>query len=249
MRRKSREVLAGDAADKSQNSFRMGFTLESVVPWGRSFDEYVRMFDLSAADLSLRILGCGDGPAAFNVGLTARGGRIVSCDPIYAFSAREIEGRIAATYEKVMAQLRANVGDYVWTEFSGPEDVGATRMAAMREFLADYETGRAAGRYVTAALPELPFADGAFDLALVSHFLFLYAAQLDAEFHARSLLELLRVARQVRVFPILTLDGRPYPDMAAVRTKLVEAGVKIAIRKVPYEFQKNGKEMLVLSRA
>jgi hypothetical protein len=168
---------------------------------------------------------------------------------VYAFSAREIEGRIAATYEKVMAQLRANVGDYLWTEFSAPDDVGATRMAAMRAFLADYEAGRKEGRYVAAALPELSFADGAFDLALVSHFLFLYAAQLDADFHVRALLELLRVAKEVRVFPLLTLDGHPYPEMGAVCAALEEAGVTALVRKVPYEFQKGGSEMLVLCRA
>ena len=33
------------------------------------------MFDLSAADLGRRILGCGDGPASFNAELTAQGGR------------------------------------------------------------------------------------------------------------------------------------------------------------------------------
>jgi len=227
----------------------MGFTLDSVVPWGRSFEEYVRMFDLSAADLGKRILGCGDGPAAFNAALTARGGRIVSADPVYAFSAAQIEGRIAVTYEKVMAQLCANEHDYLWTEFSGPEEVGAPRMAAMKTFFADYEKGRAAGRYVAAALPKLPFADGTFDLALVSHFLFLYAVQLDADFHIRSMIELLRVAKEVRVFPILTLDGRPYPEMTAVRSGLEEAGVKALVRKVPYEFQKNGNEMLVLRLA
>ncbi len=227
----------------------MGFTLDSVVPWGRSFEEYVRMFDLSAADLGKRILGCGDGPAAFNAALTARGGRIVSADPVYAFSAAQIEGRIAVTYEKVMAQLCANEHDYLWTEFSGPEELGATRMAAMKTFLADYEKGRAAGRYVAAALPKLPFADGAYDLALVSHFLFLYAAQLDADFHIRSMIELLRVAKEVRVFPLLTLDGRSYPEMAAVRSGLEKVGVATLVRKVPYEFQKGGNEMLVLRRA
>jgi len=36
----------------------MGFTLEKVVPWGRSYDEYVSMFGLSEADLRLRVLGC-----------------------------------------------------------------------------------------------------------------------------------------------------------------------------------------------
>ncbi len=50
----------------------MGFTLEKVVPWGRSFDEYVNMFGLTEVDLGLCILGCGDGPAAFNSALAKR---------------------------------------------------------------------------------------------------------------------------------------------------------------------------------
>ena len=50
----------------------MGFTLENVVPWGRSYDEYVSMFDLTEVDLGLRLLGCGDGPAGFNAALTPR---------------------------------------------------------------------------------------------------------------------------------------------------------------------------------
>ena len=49
------------------------FTLEQVVPWGRSFDEYCRMFALSDDDLTLRILGCGDGPASFNAEANRRG--------------------------------------------------------------------------------------------------------------------------------------------------------------------------------
>ena len=48
----------------------MGFTLDKVVPWGRSYNEYVSMFALSEADLKLPILGCGDGPAEFNSILT-----------------------------------------------------------------------------------------------------------------------------------------------------------------------------------
>lgn len=44
----------------------MPFALADVVPWGRTFEEYCAMFALTAADLRGRILGCGDGPAAFN---------------------------------------------------------------------------------------------------------------------------------------------------------------------------------------
>jgi hypothetical protein len=45
----------------------MTFTLDEVVPWGRSFDEYAAMFALEARELSRRILGCADGSASFNV--------------------------------------------------------------------------------------------------------------------------------------------------------------------------------------
>jgi hypothetical protein len=31
-----------------------------VIPWGRSFEEYRRMFALADEDLAGRILGCGD---------------------------------------------------------------------------------------------------------------------------------------------------------------------------------------------
>jgi hypothetical protein len=37
--------------------------LAEVIPWGRSFDEYRRMFALTDGDLAARVLGCGDGPA------------------------------------------------------------------------------------------------------------------------------------------------------------------------------------------
>ena len=36
----------------------MAFTLSDVVPWGRSYDEYLRMFGLGGRELRLRILGC-----------------------------------------------------------------------------------------------------------------------------------------------------------------------------------------------
>ncbi len=58
----------------------MAFTLDKVVPWGRSLDEYRRMFALTDSDLEKRILGCADGPASFNAELTANGGSVVSCD-------------------------------------------------------------------------------------------------------------------------------------------------------------------------
>ena len=68
----------------------IGFTLSEVIPWGRSFQEYVTLFNLDGSDLQKRFLGCGDGPAAFNRELTRRGGCIVSVDPVYTLKTEAI---------------------------------------------------------------------------------------------------------------------------------------------------------------
>jgi SAM-dependent methyltransferase len=194
----------------------MGLTLAQVVPWGRAYEEYLAMFDLASEDLGRSILGCGDGPAAFNAELTRRGGAIVSVDPLYRFSAERIRRRIAETSQTVLDQVRRHQGDYVWTSMVSVEHLGAVRMLAMERFLADFEDGRRAGRYIAAELPALPFADQRFDLALSSHFLFLYSGQLSARFHVDAIQEMLRVAQEIRAFPLLALDGALSPHVAAV---------------------------------
>ena len=87
--------------------------LENIVPWGRNFAEYRDMFALSEEDLQKRIVGCGDGPASFNAEVTQMGGSVVSVDPIYAFSAEQIAGRIDEVAEVVMAQVRQNTHRFV----------------------------------------------------------------------------------------------------------------------------------------
>lgn len=227
----------------------MGFTLDKVVPWGRSFDEYVSMFGLTEADLGLRILGCGDGPAAFNYALTKRGGNIVSVDPVYIFNAEQIRGRISETYGTVMTQLRENHCDYIWEVIPSIEQLGSLRMSSMETFLADFDEGKQEGRYISGELPSLPFERCEFDIALSSHFLFLYSAHLSADFHLQAILEMLRVSREVRVFPLLTLEGALSPHLALVNEQLAKDGFGVEIKRVPYEFQRGGNEMLVIRPA
>ena len=225
------------------------FTLEKVVPWGRSFEEYGRMFALTDGDLSSRILGCGDGPASFNAVATRRGAAVVSCDPIYRWSVEEIRARIAVTYDTVLEETRRNAGQFVWESVPSVEELGRMRMAAMDDFLDDYPRGKADGRYVDAELPELPFDDASFDFALCSHLLFLYSEQLDANFHRVALRELCRVAAETRIFPLVALGGRrsPYVDDSVLQLR--DAGYEVTIEKVPYEFQRGADEMMRIRAA
>jgi hypothetical protein len=220
------------------------FTLDQVVPWGRSFDEYQRMFDLAEAELRLRIVACGDGPASFNAEATRRGAKVISVDPIYRWEPAQIRDRIAVTYEQVLDQTRRNADEFVWDSIQSVEGLGRVRMAAMQAFLDDYGAGRAEGRYVDAELPILPFADTSFDLALCSHFLFLYSRQLGEAFHRSAIREMCRVAADVRIFPLLALGGcrSPYVDQNV--DELRALGFDVSIDNVPYEFQRGGNQML-----
>jgi len=221
------------------------FTLDQVVPWGRSLDEYRSMFSLTDADLdTMNILGCADGPASFNAEATRRGDSITSCDPIYQFNVVEMRQRISETYDKIVDETRKNYDDFVWTTIKSVDELGRRRMAAMRMFLDDYEMGKEEGRYIEASLPTLPFVDAEFDLALCSHFLFLYTAQLGEDFHKAAIRELCRVAREVRVFPLLALGGKPSPFVEPVAAAARAAGHEVLIERVPYEFQRGGNKMM-----
>jgi hypothetical protein len=225
------------------------FTLDTVVPWGRSFEEYERMFSLTGADRRARVLGCADGPASFNADATRRGMRVTSCDPLYRCDARQIRDRIGETFQQVVEETRRNAGEFVWdAAIPSVDDLARVRTTAMDLFLDDYDARRQEGRYVAAELPSLPFADGAFDLALCSHFLFLYTKQLTEDFHVASARELCRVAREVRIFPLLALGGAPSRHVPIVADRMRRHSFDVRVEAVPYEFQRGGDQMMRIRR-
>lgn len=222
--------------------------LSEIVPWGRTLDEYRAMFSLSEADLTLKILGCGDGPASFNAEMTQLGKTVVSIDPVYQFSAEQIEQRVRATYQSIISQVEQNADRYVWQNFLNADELGKARLNAMEKFLSDYELGKAEGRYLSKALPSLDFNDDEFELCLCSHLLFLYAEHLTLNFHIASIHELLRVASEVRIFPLIQLNGEPYPHLDVVLAEYFSKGYTVQIESVAYEFQKGGNKMLKICR-
>jgi hypothetical protein len=222
--------------------------LKDVVPWGRPLHEYISMFGLSAEDLACRILDCGGGPSSFTAEATAQGCRVVACDPLYTYSAEEIRQRIDETFPVIVAGMEAERDRFNWEWAGSPSQHAERRMRAMETFLTDYSEGLDAGRYIAEALPVLSFPDDSIDLALSSHFLFLYSDQLSYEFHVESIREMLRVARQGRVFPLLNLRGEPSQHLEPLMAELRRGGSETRIVAVDYEFQKGGNEFLLIDR-
>jgi hypothetical protein len=224
----------------------MVMKLDKVVPFGRWLDEYVKMFNLSTEDLQKDILGVGDGPASFNAEGTAKGYNITSIDPIYQFEGQEIKQRFDAVVDNIIDQIIATPNNWVWSYHQNPQELKASRIKTLDTFLQDYPQGKQAGRYQAQELPYLDFADQSYDLALCSHFLFLYSEQCDRDFHLAAIAEMLRISCEVRIFPLLTLMQETSPYVDFVREKFDNLGYLTSIVPVPYELQPGANQMLVI---
>lgn len=225
------------------------FALPGILPWGRRLDEYAAFFGLAGTPAAWpAILDVGAGPASFAAEATAQGGRVVAVDPLYRLGGAEIRQRHAAARPLMGAAIARNRDRFAWDFYGSPEAVLRRREEALEIFLEDYDWGRACGRYRAGALPALPFRDGQFGLALVSHLLFLYGGALDAAFHLTALAELARVAREVRVFPLHDLEGRRSGHLEAVSAGLRAGGLLVEEVPVDFEFQQGARSLLRVRR-
>ncbi|MBO5164294.1 MAG: SAM-dependent methyltransferase [Ruminococcus sp.] len=225
----------------------MAFKLDNVVPWGRNIDEYRKMFMLSDNDMKKRIAGFGDGPASFNFQATAQGFSVTSFDPVYQFTREQIAERIEEVRTVVMNQMKHNMENYVWTDIKNLDELENRRMSAMRMFLDDFEQGKAEGRYIYHELPsEVSLPDNSFDIGLSSHFLLMYTS-LGYDFHIRSITEMLRVCRQIRIFPIVDLDAKK-TDLTTDVINYFSKEYSVRITNTSYEFQKGENKMLIIEK-
>ena len=172
-------------------------------------------------------------------------GRAVAADPLYGPPAATLEPELSAAVETNVAQLREKRDLFVWDVYGDVETRGRYLRAATERFLADYAANP--GRYVAAAVPSLPFVAGAFDLALVANLLFLYDDRLDLAFHLAAVRELVRVAGEVRVFPLSSLDATRSVLVDPFVDRLRADGLSARFESVPYEFQPGATEMLVVT--
>lgn len=223
-------------------------SFEEIAPWGRSFDEYCRMFDLFPDDLPDAILDCGGGPSSFCAVAVRRGARVVSVDPLYQFSEGAIRQRINQITPEMLRLMHDERERFELDQYGSPEAVVEGRHRAMEAFLDDYEEGKKDGRYRVDSMMDLDFEDDEFDLALSSHFLFLYDEKLPLEQHLEAIREALRVAGELRVYPLKNMQGESSRVLPDVMEQLRRDGYRREIREVPYEFQRGAREMLVVQK-
>ena len=227
----------------------MEINLNEIIPLGRSYNEYIRMFGINGSEDNFKILDCGSGPSDFNCVMNEKGNYVISIDPIYKFTKMEIEKRINETFDDIISQTEQNKNKFVWSSIKSIEELAHKRRTAMNTFLKDFDQGKIENRYISAELPSVPFENAQFDLAISSHFLFLYENILSYPFHEEAISEMLRVAKEVRIFPLLDLNANRCSYVDTIINDFTQKGYLAHILTVDYEFQKGGNQYLKIIKA
>ncbi|MBF0170040.1 MAG: methyltransferase domain-containing protein [Nitrospinae bacterium] len=223
--------------------------LDRIAFYGRTLDEYQRIYDLTDEALKTkRILDVAAGSASFAAEVTARGGKVVAVDPYYAHDAETLTRECRADIDRIVEAFAVSAHKFDFSFYGDLESRVAYAHRALATFAADFDAGKEEGRYVAASLPTLPFADASFDLALVGHFLSTYGPRLGAPFVEAALRECLRVADEVLVYPLLTLAGTPYGPLPAILDRLAADGSGHRFEPTAFAFQRGADSRLHLSK-
>lgn len=222
--------------------------LDRIVFIGRTFEEYMRMFDLDEQALEGRsILDCPAGACSFTAHAGKRGCQVTAADIAYYHDYDKLAMKGLQDIGHAMEHVGLEQDRYLWAEFENVEDLRDERGRALRDCVEDMELHP--DRYVPATLPVLPFAAEQFDLTLSAHFLFTYSDRLDGEFHLNTLRELFRVTRQeIRIFPLVDQSGRQSEHLDPLISFADSKGWGAELKAVPYHFQRNANQMLILRK-
>ena len=226
----------------------MSIELSEAIPLGRTFKEYTEMFGMGSDFTGKRILDCGGGPSSFNAEQFENSVNIISIDPLYKYTRDKIKRRIDETFEDIIDQTRQNQDKFSWSTFKSVEDIAENRRKAMDRFLSDYDAGLRDSRYLAEELPKVSFEDNKFDLALSSHLLFLYEKLFSFEFHVNAIIEMLRVAKEVRIFPLVDLNAEKCSYIDEIMDLFSNKNLNVSIVSVAYESQKGGNQYMKIKK-
>jgi hypothetical protein len=221
--------------------------LGRLVVTPRALADYRDMFALTDDDLVAGpVLDCPGGASPFGAQVRARGGTVISVDPIYDTPPAELMAVVREDIERtyLWASQDASLN---WSYLGSAAAMRRAFEVGADMFAMDYEPN--SPHYVAAALPHLPFPDRHFRLALCSHLLFCYPEYLGYDEHLAALLELVRVtAGEVRVYPVIDTAATQL-RLAELRTALASSGIYTEIRPAAGAWQTGGDHFLVCVRA
>ncbi|OBG81727.1 hypothetical protein A5699_07840 [Mycobacterium sp. E802] len=218
----------------------------AIAVTARGLDDYRHMFALDDDTLAqCKFLDCASGASSFGAELRARGGQVLSADPLYGAGLDAVHRRALHNLNNCEQWLSTHTDVIDWGHLGSPAAYRRNGLRSLAQFTADFAAHP--DRYFTASLPVIPLKDDAVDVALCANFLFAYADTFDASFHVAAITELARIARsEVLIHPTSARDGRNLDDFTdAVDRGLSAAGLHTQIFIAPSTWLRGASTMRI----
>ncbi len=224
----------------------MSLQLDDFLITGRTFEEYAAFFDLDAASMkNMRVLDCPSGASSFiaeakKIGISAQG-----CDILYRYNVDKLRLQGEKSIKKIYADT-SWMADNNFVFYHSIKKHKEHRISALEKFCTDYNPAD----YKYAKLPKLLYENDSFDLILSSHLLFVYDDRLDLTFHEISIAEMLRIGKEVRIFPLVDYKNSHKDELDNLSPLAYRIAKKFGgeIIKVGFEFQKNANYMMKIKK-
>jgi SAM-dependent methyltransferase len=202
------------------------------------------MFDLTEKEMVKKILEYGCGPSAVNAELSKRAKAMISCDPLFTLDKDTLYSKVNLIFHDMTERILRDQKIFDFSRYGSPQVLIDARQEGITTFFADYEQGKKENRYQGVSEYALPFPDFHFDYALSSHYLFADLDDQDVDFHLEVIKELARVAKEVRIFPLIDRHNQPSPFLGPVLLGLQKEHFGVEVREVAYHLQPCGNAML-----
>ncbi|KTD16664.1 hypothetical protein [Legionella jordanis] len=218
--------------------------MRKLVLWGHHADEYQEMFALAKDNFQGSILEYCCGPSAVNAELSQKGTRVVSVDPLFNLDKDTLFSKVELIFHDMERRVLKEQDKFDFSLYGTPDALIEKRRGGMGQFFADYEKGKQEKRYLPINSLSLPFDNFSFDFALSSHYLFADLDDQDVDYHLEVIQELARVAKEVRIFPLIDRYHQPSPFLGPVLLGLQEKNFGVEVKEVSYHLQPSGNAML-----
>lgn len=114
--------------------------IERVIFIGRTYEEYLSMFDLNLDELEGRkILDCPAGACSFTAIGRNKGLNIEACDIAYTFNATELYNKGKDDLKHAIEKMQLSKSNYYWSYFENINHLERHRMQALTDCFYDME--------------------------------------------------------------------------------------------------------------
>lgn len=196
--------------------------------WLYTLSDYRRAFKLTDSDLNMSLLELPASLSSFNMQATQVGSKVVTASPLFTCDKQAVKNQLDEWLETAFVNLQVMVDSSLIT----PDESRAywrlwQRIAKL--YLIDYSIACDNRRYQFSGNTALPFPNQHFQLALCVN----DNERIGTSFCER-VWEALRVANEVRIFPIPLIDDGLF--LAGFLSLLHEQKIAIAFEQVPSFF-------------